>query len=123
MIQRYQDLRVYQEAYRLAILLHKKTLNFPDIERRELGSQIRRAATSIPANIAEGYGRKNSASEFKHFLRNALGSGNEVRVFIDMAKDLGYIASEEHEELSQAYEALGKQLYRLIEAWQKRSEV
>ena len=123
MIQRYQDLRVYQEAYRLAIVLHKKTLNFPDIERRELGSQIRRAATSIPANIAEGYGRKNSASEFKHFLRNALGSGNEVRVFIDMAKDLGYIASEEHEELSQAYEALGKQLYRLIEAWQKQSDI
>ena len=89
MIQKYQDLRVYQEAYRLAILVHKKTLNFPEIERHELGSQLRRAATSIPANIAEGYGRKNSAAEFKHFLRNALGSGNEVRVFIDMTKDLG----------------------------------
>ena len=123
MIQRYQDLRVYQEAYRLAIGVHKKALGFPEIERHELGSQLRRAATSIPANIAEGYGRKNSAAEFKHFLRNALGSANEVRVFIDMAKDLEYISVAEHAELSQAYEALGKQLYRLIEAWQKQSDI
>ena len=104
-------------------MVHKKTLSFPEIERHELGSQIRRAATSIPANIAEGYGRKNSAAEFKHFLRNALGSGNEVRVFIDMAKDLGYMSAPEHEELSQAYEGMSKQLYRLIEAWQKQSDI
>ena len=45
---------------------------------------MRRAAVSIPANIAEGYGRKNSSAEFKHFLRNALGSSNEISVLLKL---------------------------------------
>lgn len=51
----------------------------PEYERRELGYQLRKAAISIPANIAEGYGRKESEAEFKHFLRNALGSNVHLK--------------------------------------------
>ena len=58
MIKSYQDLRVYQISYQLALQVHQLTLKFPDFERYELGSQLRRAATSIPINIAEGYGKK-----------------------------------------------------------------
>jgi four helix bundle protein len=68
-VRSYRDLEVYQEAYNLAIAAHKLTRTFPDFERYELSSQLRRAAVSIPVNIAEGYGRKHSDAEFKHFLR------------------------------------------------------
>ncbi|TEB06523.1 hypothetical protein Psch_00055 [Pelotomaculum schinkii] len=113
-ISSFRDLKVYQKSYQLALEVHKETKTFPDIERYELGAQLRRAAVSIPANIAEGYGRKNSNAEFKHFLRNALGSCNEVQVLLSISKDLGYIADTEY---VQQYDELGKQIYRLIEVW------
>ncbi len=55
-ISSYKDLRVYQRSYELALEIHKITMKFPAHERQELGSQLRRAATSVPINIAEGYG-------------------------------------------------------------------
>jgi len=119
-IQNYQDLEVYNRSYRLALEIHKITQAFPSIERHELGSQVRRAAISIALNIAEGYGRKDSPAEFKHFLRNALGSCNETRVLVDMAGDLGYISQEQRLRLSQEYEVLSKQIYRLKESWSKK---
>ncbi|SHF75994.1 four helix bundle protein [Desulfofundulus australicus DSM 11792] len=120
MIQGYQDLEVYRRSYRLALEMHRVTQTFPGIERHELGSQVRRAAISIVLNIVEGYGRKDSSAEFKHFLRNALGSCNETRVLIDIVADLGYITREQHSRLSQEYEILGKQIYRLKETWAKK---
>jgi len=118
-IQSYHDLEVYQESYKLVLKVYEITRQMPEFERRELGYQMRRAAVSIPANIAEGYGRKESDAEFKHFLRNALGSNNEVRVLLDLAHDLNYI-SKEHEELRKRYEVLGKKLYTLIQRWSKK---
>ena len=114
-IKSFQDLIVYQKAYKLALTSHKLTSNLPASEKRELGYQIRRAAVSVAANIAEGYGRKNSAKEFKHFLRNALGSTNEMIVLLSLSKDLGYIKND---EIITEYEILGKQLYKLIERWE-----
>jgi four helix bundle protein len=119
MIRGYQDLEVYRRSYNLALRLHQMTLQFPSHERYELGSQIRRSAVSVTLNIAEGYGRKSSPNEFKHFIRNALGSTNEVRVLVDMAKDLGYLESVAYRELAEEYQILGKQLYRLMERWRK----
>ena len=119
MIRTFRDLKVYQEAYDLVLKVYEVTRRLPEYERRELGYQLRRAAVSIPANIAEGYGRKESDAEFKHFLRNALGSNNEVRVLLDLAQDLGYIDEPVHTELSQRYEVLSKQLYTLITRWSK----
>ena len=118
-IKSYEDLVVYQESYRLALEMHQICLRLPKEEKYELVPQIRRAAISIPANIAEGYGRKNSEKEFKHFLRNAMGSTNEVKVYIDMIKDLGYIEQETHKQLKARYETVNKQIYRLIQKWTK----
>ena len=56
-INKYGDLRVYKLSYQLALEIHRMTLKFPALERVELASQLRRAATSVPINIAEGYGR------------------------------------------------------------------
>ena len=110
----YHDLEVYRVGYKLALEVHKLTQILPKEERFELGSQLRRAAISIPANIAEGYGRKKSAAEFKHFLRNALGSSNEICVLLNLCKDLGY---EVQNELIDQYNILGKQIYKLIDNW------
>ena len=114
-IKSFEDLIVYQKAYNLVLQTHKLTSVFPENEKRELGYQLRRAAVSIPANIAEGYGRKNSAKEFKHFLRNALGSSNEMIVLLKISKDLGYLQDG---KIIEDYDILGKQLFKLIERWE-----
>jgi four helix bundle protein len=113
-IKSYEDLNVYQLGYQLALQIHQLTQSFPEYERYELGQQLRKAAVSIPLNIVEGYGRQSAKAEFKHFVRNALGSSNEVIVLLKMAKDLGYIQGE---ELISKYDELGKQLYKLREVW------
>ena len=117
MIQSYKDLEVYKKSYQSALEMHRMTLEFPRHEMYELGSQLRRAATSIPLNIAEGYGRKTAVAEFKHFLRNALGSANEVKVLSEMIKDLGYMEEKKFEEVYETYDHLARQIYRLIESW------
>ena len=118
----YKNLDVYQRAYKLSIEIHRMTQTFPNVEKHELGSQLRRAAVSITLNIAEGYGRKDSTGEFQHFLRNALGSCNEVRVLAELCKDLGYIEESTYLTLNEQYEIVGKQLYRLREANKKTDD-
>ena len=113
----YKDLRIYQCSYGLALEIYKITTNFPVQERRELGSQLRRAATSVPINIAEGYGRKRSPEDFKRFLVIALGSNNEVSVILDLVRDLGYLREEIHLKLAQENTEIGKGIDKLIQVW------
>ncbi len=113
----YRDLRVYQLSYQLALEIHKLTRKFPANERIELASQLRRAVTSIPINIAEGYGRKRSAEEFKRFLVIALGSSNEVSVILDLARDLEHLGTDAHAELQGQCAIIGKSLTKLIQVW------
>jgi four helix bundle protein len=115
MIKTFYDLNVYKISYELSLEIHKLSQTFPKMERYELGSQLRRAAVSIPANIAEGYG--GSSAEFKRYLRIANGSCNEVRVYLDMSHDLGYIKETECKEIKGEYERLSKQLYSLHKSW------
>jgi four helix bundle protein len=117
MIKSFRDLRVYQRAYELTLRIHRLTLRFPNFERYELGRQMREASRSIPANIAEGYGRKKSSSDFKRFLQIALGSCDEMTVWLDLAKDLGYLKEEEYRGLKESYEEVGKGINRLIQVW------
>jgi len=118
LIRSYKDLRVYQISYELALQLHRKTLTLPEFEKYELGQQIRRATKSIPLNIGEGYGRR-TAKEFKHFLRNALGSCDEVAILLRFIKDLGYITDAEYNHYADQYDQLGKQLTNLIQRWKE----
>ena len=117
MIKTYKDLRIYQQSYKLSIEIHKLTQNYPRYERYELGSQLRSAATSIPLNIAEGYGKKESEADFKRYLKIALGSSNEIEVLLDLSYDLGYIDKTLHNELIEEYTALRKQIYTMIKKW------
>ncbi len=117
MVEGYKKLEVYQISYKLTLKIYEVAKKYPTDELYGLTSQIRRASMSIVLNIAEGYGRKDSANEFKHFLRNALGSCNETRALVDMSKDLGYIDEAEYQLLKGEYEILSKKLYRLKENW------
>ena len=117
-IQSYRDLLVYQKSYQAALELHRLSLVFPTHERYELGRQLREATKSIAANIAEGYGRKESLKDFKRFLQIALGSCDEVRVWLDFCRDLGYMEPAAHAVWSETYDQIGKGLSRMIKVWQ-----
>ena len=117
MIKSYKDLKVYQNSYSLALEIHQLTKGLPKEEKYELGSQARRAAISIPANIAEGYGKKRSIADFKRFLSISLGSCNEINVYINMFMDLDYIKEETADKLLKRYEVLGKQINTMIKKW------
>ena len=123
MIKSYRDLEVYKRSYKLALEMHKITQEFPRHEMYELGSQLRRAAISIPLNIAEGYGRKAYSKSFAAFLLNALGSCNEMEVLLEMIKDLEYLAEEKYEKYKEEYDHLGRQLNKLIQSNEKKSNI
>ena len=85
----FEDLEVFQRAYRLSLEIHRQSLTFPPIEQRVLADQTRRASKSICANVAGGYGRqKQSKAEFKRFLQLAIGSSDEMRGWARYALDL-----------------------------------
>ena len=116
-IQSYRDLRIYQRSYETALEIHRLTLKFPAFERGELGSQLRRSPSSIPINIAEGYGRKESSDDFKRFLVIALGSCDETSVLLDFAHDLNYLDEKTYAELKGKHEEIGKGLNKTIQVW------
>ena len=82
-----------------------------------LVSQLRKAAMSIPANIAEGMTRNSSPNDLIRFLRIAIGSSVEVQVWLNFAKDLHYISLENFEELNLEYDRVGKMLRGLTKYW------
>ena len=116
-IRSYRDLRIYQRSYETALEVHRLTLKFPAFERGELGSQLRRCSSSIPINIAEGYGRKKSSDDFKRFLVIALGSCDETSVLLDFARDLNYLDQKTYADLKRRYEEIGKGLNKTIQVW------
>lgn len=97
-IRSHRDLIVWQKAIELVVSVYKATHQFPKEELYCLTSQIRRAVTSVPANIAEGQGRRLSG-EFKQFLGNARGSLLELDTHLEIAFRLGYITPEQHTHL------------------------
>lgn len=87
----FRNLKVWSKAHELSILIYRRTSAFPRDEIYGLTSQIRRAAVSIGANIAEGCGRR-SDGEMQRFLQIARGSASEVEYHLLLAKDLGFLS-------------------------------
>ena len=110
----YRNLKIYERSYRAGLAAYRLTKQFPETEKYGLASQMQRAATSIPLNIAEGYAKKSSQEEFKRFLLMAIGSANEMNVLLEFSKDLGYITKEQYEKASKEYEEIGKMLNTFI---------
>lgn len=96
----YKDLKVWQKAHALAVQVYKISSRFPRYELFGITSQLRRAVTSVPANIAEGQSRRHR-EEFIQFLYIAKGSLAETDYFLTLCKDLGYIKTEEYQQLAE----------------------
>ena len=117
----FHKLDVYRKAYDLSLLLHRKTLGFPKLEQYELASQVRRSSKSICANIAEGMGRQASPKDVVSYLRNSLGSCDETRIWLEYARDLGYLTPDEFASLHDGYCEVGRMLNGLVLSWVARS--
>src|SRR5215213_9244250 len=91
-VRTFEDLEVFQRAYRLSLVIHQASLKVSPIDQRVLGDQMRRSAMSICANIAEGFGKqRQSRMEFRRFVLIAMGSADEMQVWSRYCVDLGYV--------------------------------
>ena len=111
----YKELSVYRKSYELVLQIYKLTQGLPKDEQYGLQSQMRRAAVSIPLNIAEGFGKKGGDKETKRFLSMARGSSCEMDVLLNLATDLEYIQATDSQRLVLAYEEVGKMLTGLMQ--------
>ena len=109
----FRDLVVWQKAHKMTLAVYHCTFTFPQEEKYGLISQLRRAVSSIPVNIAEGCGR-NSDKEFVRFLQIAFGSASETEYALLLCKDLGYLATEEYERVLSSLYEVKKMLATLI---------
>jgi four helix bundle protein len=107
----FKDLIVWQKSYRLVLEIYKMTSTFPKFEIYGLSQQMRKAAISMPSNIAEGYGRKHKA-EYKHFLSIACGSLLELETQFLLVTELKY--SSRNQTVEKLLEEVGSMLYRML---------
>lgn len=112
-MQNYKELKVWEKSHQLVLEIYRITNKFPKEEIYGLTSQIRRAAASIPANIAEGCGKK-SQLDLANFLNISLGSTNEIDYFLLLCRDLKYISETEFLELENTINAIRAMLINLI---------
>jgi four helix bundle protein len=116
-IHSYRDLRVWQEAMNLAEACYQNTRLFPQAELYGMTSQIRRAAASVPANIAEGHGRENRG-DYIQFLRISQGSLKELETHLLLSHRIKLMSAETRDALLTQCEAVGKMLRALIRSLQ-----
>ena len=114
-IRNFYDLDAWKEGHQLVLRIYKTTKDFPKEERYGIISQIRRAASSITANIAEGFARYHFKDKVR-FYYQARGSVAEVQNFLLLTKDLGFIDSKEWRELGEEAKRVEKLVNGLIKS-------
>ena len=119
MLKNYKELKVWQRSYQLCLDIYKITKGFPKEEIYGMISQIRRAALSVPCNIAEGYGRKTTL-EYIHSLYIAYGSNCELETQILVSGDLGYMKAEELKKLQSDIGEVERMLKALIKSLENK---
>ena len=110
----FRDLKVYQLAYQLAMEIFHESKSFPPEERYSLTDQIRRASRSVAANIAEGYRKKRYPKMFVSKMADADGEATETQVWLDFARDCGYLSPQLQAKLTAGYEEVGRMLGGMI---------
>jgi four helix bundle protein len=118
-IKKYEDLLVYTQAYRLALSVSRLTKRLPREEQFALGRQLRKYARSTPANIVEGWAKRNSPAEFKRHLLIASGEAAETRFWIELAVDEGLSSRDAAEDLAREYSKLSFMIHNLWKEWRK----
>jgi len=116
----FRDLQVWQKAHALALAVYRITSTFPSGERFALTLQLRRAAVSISANIAEGCGRSGDR-EFARFLQVSLGSASEVQSLLLLARDLGFLEAQLHAAIEDQTTEVKRMLAGLLGRLQSES--
>ncbi len=109
----FRELTVWQRSHRLVLDVYEATGRFPREETYRLTSQLRRSCASIPANIAEGCGRSGDA-ELGRFMLIAMGSASELEYHLLLARDLGFLSSQDYEQLSQRTQEVKRMLSTFI---------
>lgn len=108
----YEDLKVWERSHKLCLIIYKLTDLFPNEEKFGLISQLRRASSSVPTNIAEGCGY-DTAKEFARFIKIASGSITEVAYLLRLSKDLKFIAENDFNSVSEEAKIIRRMLYNL----------
>ena len=109
----FRDLKVWEKGHALALACYSATDSFPKQEVFGLVSQIRRSASSIPANIAEGCGRRGNA-ELHRFLQIAMGSASELEYHLLLSRDLAFMKASDYEDLQSQVIEIKRMLASLI---------
>jgi four helix bundle protein len=123
-IKSYKDLEVFQRSYNASLQVMKEIVpKLPDSEKYDLKDQLSRSSKAIPRLIAEGYAKKHQKAGFQKYLDDAMGESNETGVSVCQSKDIypNHVDITICEQLVTEYDIIGKQLYRLREAWSKFS--
>lgn len=110
-----EDMEIFKKAHKLTIEIYEITKVFPSDEKFSLVSQMRRAAYSIPSNLMEGSHRLNR-KEYRQFVSIAKGSAGELKYFLLLSKDLGYISESKYLSLRELIEEISKMLTGLIKS-------
>lgn len=111
-MQTFEDLLVWRKAHELVLDVYRATERFPAEERYGLIAQMRRAAASVSANVVEGH-KRASKREFSHFITVAEGSLDELKYYLILSRDLGYLLTEHFEMLHNRAEEIGRMLHGL----------
>lgn len=119
MLKNFKELKVWQKSYQLCLEIYKVTKAFPKNEEFGLTSQMRRAAVSIPSNIAEGYGRKTTP-EYIRFLYIAYGSICELETQVLMSGDLGYLIQHSLPKFTDNINEVERMLKALIKSLENK---
>ena len=109
----FRDIKAWSKSHRLVLEIYEASRKFPNDERYGLTSQMRRAAASIPTNIAEGCGR-GSEADFARFLQIAAGSASELEYHLLLACDLKLLNNKTHEKLNRDVTEVKRMLYSFI---------
>ncbi len=122
MLKSFTELQVWQKGHALTLDVYRVTTKFPDNERFGVVSQLRRATSSVPANIAEGFGRRTTR-EFLQSLAIANGSLQESRYFLMLSKDLSYLPADEYQRLDSQCDSIGRMLTALARSLRARNHL
>jgi four helix bundle protein len=114
-MQDFRNLQVWQKAHQLTLDVYRATKRFPDDERFGLTSQLRRSASSIEANLAEGSARGGDA-DFARFVQIAVGSASETECHLLIAKDLGYLDTDQYDQSSASAQGVKYMLLGLLKS-------
>ena len=106
----HKDLKVYQLAYKLAMEIFNESKSFPKEERYSLTDQIRRSSRSVATNIAEAFRKRRYPSMFLNKLTDLDAEATETQVWLDFARDCGYLNEDRHKNLMAGYVEIGRML-------------